>query len=125
MAYITDRAPRETPKAQSAAPADGAQLWPRLCEAILPRLPADMRIYPRDGSKLRGELRGGVLELEAESGFVFNRFNRTEILQKFSQCASELTGRAVNVIVKELSVAGRETRSLDELKKFPETKIIG
>ena len=122
---ITDRAPRETPKAQSAAPADGAQLWPRLCEAILPRLPADMRIYPRDGSKLRGELRGGVLELEAESGFVFNRFNRTEILQKFSQCASELTGRAVNVIVKELSVAGRETRSLDELKKFPETKIIG
>ena len=131
---FTDRSPRAEPAAESPgienaaaeSPAQsGAQFWTSLSEAILLRLPADMRIYPRDGSKLRGELHGGVLELEAESGFVFNRFNRTEILQKFSQCASEIAGRAVNATVREMSGAGRETRSLDELKKFPETKIIG
>ena len=84
-----------------------------------------MRIYPGDDSKLRGELRGNVLTLEAEGGFVYNRFNRAEILQRFSDCAAEIAGRSVNTILKVLDPARRETRSLDELKKFPETHVIG
>ena len=91
----------------------------------MPRLPIDMRIYPGDGSKFRGRLKGGVLTLEAESGFVYNRFNRSEILKKFSDCAAELTGRPVNTVLRELSETARETRSLDELKAFPETRVIG
>ena len=109
-----------------AAPADGgAQFWGELCGRILPRLPADMRIYPGDDAKLRGKLTGGVLTLEAERGFIYNRFNRTEILQKFSDCAAELTGRAVNTVLREMDGAPREKRSLDELRAFPETKVIG
>ena len=84
-----------------------------------------MRIYPGDGSKLRGKLKGNVLTLEAESGFIYNRFNRAEILQKFSDCAAELTGHMVNTVLREMTDAVRETRSLDELKAFPETRVIG
>ena len=117
-------APAEKPAPE--APADGGeQFWKELCGRVVPRLPIDMRIYPGDGSKFRGRLKGGVLTLEAEGGFVYNRFNRAEILQKFSDCAAELTGRPVNTVLRELSETARETRSLDELKAFPETRVIG
>ncbi len=84
-----------------------------------------MRIYPGDAGKLRGRLKGNVLTLEAESGFIYSRFNRSEILQKFSDCAAELTGRPVNTVLHELSETARETRSLEELRAFPETRVIG
>ncbi len=117
-------APAEQPAPE--APADGGeQFWKELCGRVVPRLPIDMRIYPGDGSKFRGRLKGGVLTLEAEGGFVYNRFNRAEILQKFSDCAAELTGRPINTVLRELSETARETRSLDELKAFPETRVIG
>ena len=109
-----------------AANADGGpQFWSELCRRVIPRLPADMRIYPGDASKLAGRLDGGVLRLEAESGFIYTRFNRAEILQKFSDCAAELTGRPVNTVLGELKAEQRQARSLDELRKFPETRIIG
>ena len=117
-------APAEQPAPE--APADGGeQFWKELCGRVVPRLPIDMRIYPGDVSKFRGKLKGNVLTLEAEGGFVYNRFNRAEILQKFSDCAAELTGRPVNTVLRELSETARETRSLDELKAFPETRVIG
>ena len=133
-AFLTQKRPEPeekksaAPAAQPApeAPADGGeQFWKELCGRVVPRLPIDMRIYPGDGSKFRGRLKGGVLTLEAEGGFVYNRFNRAEILQKFSDCAAELTGRPVNTVLRELSETARETRSLDELKAFPETRVIG
>ena len=118
-------APPAAPPASEAPAEGGEQFWKELCGRVVPRLPIDMRIYPGDGSKFRGRLKGGVLTLEAESGFVYNRFNRSEILKKFSDCAAELTGRPVNTVLRELSETARETRSLDELKAFPETRVIG
>ena len=133
-AFLTQKRPEPEEK-KSAAPAErpapeasadgGEQFWKELCGRVVPRLPIDMRIYPGDGSKFRGRLKGGVLTLEAEGGFVYNRFNRAEILKKFSDCAAELTGRPINTVLRELSETARETRSLDELKAFPETRVIG
>ena len=127
-----ERAPREEtkkesppPAAAAAAPEIGPGFWNELCRRVIPRLPADMRIYPGDEGKLRGAVSGGVLRLQAESGFVFNRFNRAEILQKFADCASELTGRQINAVLGELKLEEKQTRSLEELKRFPETRIIG
>ena len=117
--------PKEEPVGAAPAAAESPAFWRELCGKITARLPADMRIYPGDESKLRGTLSGNVLTLEAESGFVYNRFNRAEILQRFSDCAAELTGRSVNTILKVLDPALRVTRSLDELKKFPETHVVG
>ena len=124
------REPRRQPEppkenAASAAAEVGPAFWGDLCRRVVPRLPADMRIYPGDESKLRGRLEGSVLRLEAESGFIYNRFNRAEILQKFSDCAGELTGRTVNTVLSELKNEIRQTRSLEELKRFPEARIIG
>ena len=117
--------PQKEPVGTAPAAAESPAFWRELCGKITARLPADMRIYPGDESKLRGTLSGNVLTLQAESGFVYNRFNRAEILQRFSDCAAELTGRSVNTILKVLDPALRATRSLDELKKFPETHVVG
>ena len=121
-----ERAPRKATEESKAAPApeNGEQLWRELCKRVCPRLPVDMRIYPGDDSKLCGKLDGGVLRLSAEAGFVYNRFNRAEILQKFADCASELTGRTVNTVLSELKYEQRQTRDLAELKRFPETRTI-
>ncbi len=113
------------PPAAAAPERGGAQFWNELCGRIVPRLPVDMRIYPGDANKLRGTLKGGVLTLEAESGFIYSRFNRTEVLQKFSDCAAELTGRPVNTVLREMSGPAAPARSLEELKAFPETRVIG
>ncbi len=109
----------------SETPVDEGQFWKELCGRVVARLPIDMRIYPGDESKLRGRMKGNVLTLEAEGGFIYNRFNRAEILQKFSDCAAELTGRPINAVLREMSAQTHETRSLDELKAFPETRVIG
>ncbi len=123
---VRPAAPAAAPETPAEMPADGGeQFWKELCGRIVPRLPVDMRIYPGDAAKLSGKLKGGVLTLEAESGFIYNRFNRSEILQKFSDCAAELTGRPVNTVLREMSGAARTARSLDELKAFPETRVIG
>ena len=135
-AFVRDKRtePQHSPAAvktpEKAAPSPSAaendeDCWKEICARIAPRLPADMRIYPGDETKLRGRLNGGVLTLEAEKGFIYSRFNRTEILQKFADCAAELTGRPVNAVLRELSGTTRQTRSLDELKAFPETRVIG
>ena len=113
------------PKPAGAEPVSPARFWTEVCHRVTPLLPADMRIYPGDERKLRGSYNGSVLTLEAESGFVYFRFNRSEILQKFSDCASQIAGRQVNTILKELDLNKQETRSLDELKKFPEARVIG
>ena len=122
-------APAPAPAPVAAAPAapavDSAGFWKELCSRVKSQLPADMRIYPGDESKLRGSYNGSVLTLQAESGFVYFRFNRAEILQKFSDCASAIAGKQVNTILKELDTSAKGTRSLDELKQFPETRVIG
>ena len=123
-----DEAPAPAAPAQAPAgddPVSGARFWAELCRRVTPQLPADMRIYPGDDNKLRGSCSGGVLTLQAEIGFVYFRFNRAEILQKFSDCAAQIAGRPVNTILKELEVGGEQKRSLDELKKFPEARVIG
>lgn len=135
-AFLAEKRPEprkeeSVPASEKPAPApepsadNGEQFWKELCGRIVSRLPVDMRIYPGDASKLRGRLRGNVLTLEAEKGFIYFRFNRSEILQKFSDCAAELAGHPVNTVLKELTEEARETRSLDELKAFPETRVIG
>ena len=119
---------REEPAQEAAEDtADGGNrdFWTALCALVIPRLPPDMRIYPGESGKLCGELNGNVLTLRAEAGFIYRRFDRSEILKKFSDCASELTGHPVNTILKEFSDTAAQTRSLSELKAFPETRVIG
>ena len=122
----TGAGPREeTNEAASDGTPSEEDFWKELCIRVKPRLPQDMRIYPGDPKKLSGELNGGVLTLRAEPGFIFRRFDRFEILKKFSDCASEIAGRPVNTVIKEMDAAPVRVRSLDELKAFPETRVIG
>ena len=88
------------------------------------RLPMDLKIYIGDDTKLRGRTEGGVLHLEVAPGFVYGRFNRQEVLQKFAAAAGELAGREIRVMLSELKPDERPRRDIDELRAFKEVKFI-
>ncbi len=115
---------REAPAVKQEIKTDGTLLWKDICEKVRDKLPFDLRIYLGDDAKLRGKSEGDVLRLEVLPGFTYARFSRQEILQKFAEIARELSGREIRVILSELKPDERQTRSLDELKNFPEVKFV-
>ena len=107
-----------------AAAAERVPTWTEICARVSDRLPMDLKIYIGDDTKLRGRTEGGVLHLEVAPGFVYGRFNRQEVLQKFAAAAGELAGREIRVMLSELKPDERPRRDIDELRAFKEVKFI-
>ena len=84
----------------------------------------DLRICIGDKAKLRARIEGDVLHLEVIPGFVYGRFNKQEVLQKFAAAAGELAGREIRVMLSELKPDERPRRDIDELRAFKEVKFI-
>ena len=66
-----------------------------------------------------------TLRLRVAPGFYYNTINKQDVLMRLREAANLVTGRSLKVQLSELSsepVAPK--RSLDELKKFKETRFI-
>ena len=100
--------------------ADG-QFWQKLCDEVRPYLPLDVQATLN--SAARGSVDGEKLLLEVEPGFYYMRFNRPETLELFARTASELTGKKLTAVIRELKAEPKEPRSLDEFRKFPEVRF--
>lgn len=124
-----DAAARETSAqgaysaAEETAPAD-TEFWEKLCASVAPKLPPDLRFTLSEASRIRGTLQENVLKIECLPGFVYGRFNRQEVLERFAQAAKRLCGREVRVILSELSDTASAARSVDELKQFKEVRFV-
>ena len=70
-----------------------------------------------------GRLDGDRLQLEVEPGFYYSGFNRPDVLDAFSEAASEVAGRRVTTLIRERRPIHKEPRSLEELRKFPEVRF--
>ncbi len=114
--------PEPTAAPEPAAKAEPG--WPEICAKVKGQLSMDLRVSLEDRARVRGRLEGNVLRLEVVSGFLYSRFNRQEVLTRFSQAARELCGREVNVQLSELKQEERQVRSLDELRKFDEVRFV-
>lgn len=99
-------------------------LWKDICAVVSPQLPMDIRINLEDKAKVRGVIEGDVLRIEVTPGFMYGRFNRQEIMQKFADAARGLSQSDMRVILAELKQEDRKQRSLDELRAFKEVKFI-
>ena len=101
------------------APAD-EDLWSSVCERAKGLLPRDIEAIL---GTVDGVREGDILFVEADPGFYFNRFNRADVLEALGSAASELLSKPIVAKVREKRPQGK-TRSLDELRQFPEVRFV-
>ncbi len=113
--------PEAQPKENAPA---GEATWKDICAKAAGSLPMDIKLRLDDSASVRGKIENGTLRIEVAPGFLYGRFNRQDVLAKFTEAATALTGKEVHAILSELHDKPRMQRSLDELKQFKEVKFI-
>ena len=104
---------------------DGSVSWSAICKRVADQLPKDISMRLEDEKSVRARIEGPQLRIEVVPGFVYSRFNRQEILAKFSAAATELAGREIRAVVSPMEDRpGDGKRSLDDLKAFKEVRFI-
>ena len=98
--------------------------WEDICRKARASLPRDVALFLDDTTNIRAKLKENVLSIEIAPGFIYGRFNKSDVLNKFAAAASELTGREIRANLSELIDEPREKRSLDDLKAFKEVRFI-
>ncbi|MCR5843132.1 MAG: DNA polymerase III subunit gamma/tau [Oscillospiraceae bacterium] len=120
-------APPTEPEIREPSKAEAAEgvSWKEICAHLAPQLPKDIGMRLDDEKSVRARIDGAQLRIEVTPGFLFGRFNRQEILSKFSDAASELAGREIRaaVVPMEDSQDGPK-RSLDDLRAFKEVRFV-
>ena len=117
--------PTPEPESQSKADAPAGELaWKDICAKAAGALPMDIKLRLDDSASVRGKIENGTLRIEVVPGFLYGRFNRQDVLAKFSEAATALAGREIHALLSELHDEPRPQRSLDELKQFKEVKFI-
>ena len=113
--------PEALPKADAPA---GEPTWKDICAKAAGALPMDIKLRLDDSASVRGKIENGTLRIEVVPGFLYGRFNRQDVLAKFSEAATALAGKEIHALLSELHDEPRPQRSLDELKQFKEVKFI-
>lgn len=117
--------PQAEPEAQPKADAPaGEPTWKDICAKAAGSLPMDIKLRLDDSASVRGRIENGTLRIEVVPGFLYGRFNRQDVLAKFSEAATALAGKEIHALLSELHDEPRPQRSLDELKQFKEVKFI-
>ena len=124
--------PAAAPEAEAAAEpapeeeaAETGVSWEEIIRETAPALPRDINARLDDEKSVRGHIEGSLLRLEVLPGFLYGRFNRQEVLAKFSEAASRLAGREIRAALSELTdKPGQPGRSIEELRAFKEVRFI-
>ena len=113
----------ETPPGESG---EHNVTWREIIAQAAPTLPKDLSSMRLDDAKcVRGRMDGAILRLEVMPGFLYGRFNKPDVLAKFSDAASTLAGHEVRAVLTELADHPETSkRSLDDLKAFKEVRFV-
>ena len=107
------------------APEEETVSWEAVCRQVEPLLTKDISTRLGDPKSVRGTMENGALHVRVVPGFLYSRFNRQEVMGKFSAAATQLAGREVHAVLEELSDKPAEAkRSLEDLKAFKEVHFI-
>jgi len=99
--------------------------WKEIAAEAAPGLPKDICMRLDDEKSVRAWVEGPILHLEVLPGFLYGRFNKTEVLAKFSEAATRLAGREVRASLSELTEKPETAkRSLEDLKAFKEVRFV-
>jgi len=99
--------------------------WREIAAEAAPTLPRDISMQLNDPKTVRGRLDGQLLRLEVMPGFLYGRFNKPEVLARFSEAAARLAGREIRAALSELTDDSQAPRrSLEDLKEFKEVRFV-
>ena len=119
-----EQVPQSAAQAEPAEPQDSVT-WQEICQRASDQLPKDISTRLGDEKSVRARLDGPQLRIEVTPGFLFGRFNRQEVLAKFSAAATELAGREIRAVLAPLEERAADSkRSLEDLKAFKEVRFI-
>ena len=95
--------PQAEPEAQPKADAPaGEPAWKDICAKAAGALPMDIKLRLDDSASVRGKIENGTLRIEVVPGFLYGRFNRQDVLAKFSEAATALAGKEIHALLSEL-----------------------
>lgn len=116
--------PDAAPQAADA-PTDNAALWAAIIENAEDSLPRGIIPILTDPSQTACEVGYDTLRLKVAPGFFYNAINNQDVLMRLREAANLVTGRSLRVQLEELRDDPAEPRrSLEELRKFKETRFI-
>ena len=116
--------PDAAPQAANA-PTDNTSLWAAIIENAEDSLPRGITPILADPSQTVCEVGYDTLHLQVSPGFFYNAINRQDVLMRLREAANLVTGRSLKVQLSELRDEPAEPRrSLDELRKFKETRFV-
>lgn len=122
-AFLERREPPTTPEAEGQTPTQD-ELWDKICEKAAPGLRMDVKLKLHDSKNVRPKISEDALLIEISPGFIYNSFNRQEVLQSLAEAARSVCGREMRVQLLTLQPEERPLRSLDELRTHKEVKFI-
>lgn len=118
-------APAPEPQPEAPTETGSEPGWAEIVTRVSPELPKDISTRLDDEKAVRASFDGAILHIEVTPGFLYARFNRQEILNKFSEAASALAGRELRAALAELSdKPPAAKRSLDDLRSFKEVHFV-
>ena len=116
--------PDAPPQAENV-PADSAEVWSRIVEQIVDTAPPMLSTVIGKDRNARGEVSFSALDIYAMKGVPYNTISKQNVIIMIRDAAFTVTGRQLRVNVHEVSsFDDAPTRSVEELKKFEETKVI-
>lgn len=122
-AISADDKEQSTKTAESAV--EKTVSWQEIAAQAAPLLPKDISMRLNDVQSVRGCLDGTTLRLEVLPGFLYGRFNKPDVLERFSEAAGKLSGCEIRTVLSELlDDPEAPKRSLDDLRAFKEVRFI-
>ncbi len=116
--------PDAAPQA-AQAPTDNASLWSEIVDKAESNLPRGIIPILTDPTQTFCEIEYDTMHLRVAPGFFYNAINNQDVLMRLREAANLVTGRSLKVQLSELTDDTSEPkRSLEELKKFKETRFI-
>ncbi|MCR5664760.1 MAG: DNA polymerase III subunit gamma/tau [Oscillospiraceae bacterium] len=103
--------------------AEGAAFWDTLVERVKPQMPPSVRAMIGDPKMLLGTVAGDVLRLDISPNFAAVGL-RQEHLEIIRAAASELCGRQLRLVTKDLPSEGVASRSIEDLRQFKVIQFI-
>lgn len=116
--------PDASPEAENA-PTDQKQLWEAILDKAETELPRGIIPILSDPTQANCSIDYDTMHLYVVPGFFYDSVNNQAVLLRLRSAASEITGRSLRIELNELvSDSDKPLRSLEELKKFKETRFI-